>query len=144
MPEQQKCEEDYNQVKIDESVYSGLQTLFDLQCGLIHKIQEKHPDSDIVKVMHGECTPEQRQKWMEHMIACMHNELEEVREWFPWKSWKQYKDFETNNVEVKYELIDLLHFLLEMMIFMDMDAEEVFQIFYSKMKQNHNRQENNY
>ena len=143
MLEKQHCKEDYNEYHVPEKNLIGLDRLFELQKGLMEKIAEKN-NSNLMDVANGNCTDKEQQWWVEHMISCMHNELEEIREWFPWKSWKQYKDFKTNKVEVKYEIIDMLHFLLELMLIMGMDSKEVFQIMYSKMKINHERQDNNY
>lgn len=85
-----------------------------------------------------------RVKWTEDFIACISNELEELREWLPWKHWRQYEDFQLNEKEIKYELIDILHFLLDLFLVWGMTPEEIMRMYIAKMQQNIERQESGY
>lgn len=147
---QQICEEDYRKIKVDNTKEVIIDIFLKNQMLLISKINDKIP-SDLFRTVLGsenflnEQHYEDAQiKWMEKMIACMHNELEEVREWLPWKTWKHYDNFKLNKTEIKYEIIDLFFFLMEMVVIMGMDAEEFLQIYQSKLNINHDRQDNNY
>lgn len=140
---QQKCEDDYKSIDVPENMVTAFTSLMSMQTDLIYKIN-KHNPSRLVNVIEGECTSEEAMWWIQHMIACMHNELEEIREWLPWKTWKKYDNHRTNITEIKYEVIDMLHFLLELMLILGMTPKETLQIFYSKLETNHKRQETNY
>ena len=71
--------------------------------------------------------------------------------WKPWKSnhKKAYtmkiSDLSPEDVkELKMELVDIQHFLFNMMISVGMTAEELYNFYISKNKENIRRQENNY
>lgn len=146
----QKCEEDYQNINVNIAEETVMDLFFLKQQELVYAIDKKIP-STLPRVIGGEKFfsvkedfRSEQLRWMEKMIACMNNELEEVREWFPWKTWKHYDNFEYNDAEVKYELIDIFHFLIEACLIMGMDGKEFMQIYKSKHKTNHKRQENNY
>jgi hypothetical protein len=46
--------------------------------------------------------------------------------------------------ELKMELVDIQHFLFNMMISVGMTADELYNFYISKNKENIRRQENNY
>ena len=71
--------------------------------------------------------------------------------WKPWKSnhKKAYSmkisDLSGGDLkELKMELVDIQHFLFNMMISVGMTAEELYNYYCSKNKENIRRQENNY
>ena len=71
--------------------------------------------------------------------------------WKPWKSLhkKAYElkvsDLsEEDQKELKMELVDIQHFLFNMMISVGMTAEELYNFYLSKNKENIRRQQNNY
>ena len=71
--------------------------------------------------------------------------------WKPWKSnhKKAYSmkisDMSTEDVkELKMELVDIQHFLFNMMVSVGMTADELYNYYLSKNKENIRRQENNY
>ncbi len=72
-----------------------------------------------------------------------------------WKPWK--KDFkeklptmtfndlsDDDKKELKMELIDIQHFLFNMMLAVGMTTDELFNFYFSKNIENRRRQENNY
>ena len=59
-----------------------------------------------------------------------------------WKVWKQPKII--NNDKFKDEIIDIFHFLINMCLAANMNAEEVIQRFTKKNKTNFKRQEKKY
>lgn len=77
-------------------------------------------------------------------LACISNEVEEIREWLPWKHWKNYEGFEVDLDELRFEYIDLLHFVMEGMILLGMDAFEIHRYYVSKMEENLRRQREEY
>jgi hypothetical protein len=71
--------------------------------------------------------------------------------WKPWKSnhKKAYNmkvsDLSPEDVkELKMELVDIQHFVFNMMISVGMTADELYNFYLSKNKENIRRQENNY
>ena len=71
--------------------------------------------------------------------------------WKPWKSnpkkaysMKVSDLSEDDQKELKMELVDIQHFLFNMMISVGMTAEELYNYYISKNKENIRRQENNY
>lgn len=71
-----------------------------------------------------------------------------------WKKWKaRYKEAQEKRIsdmsdkdqlEIKFEMIDILHFVLNMFIALGLDAEEIFKLYYLKNKHNFERQNNGY
>ena len=90
----------------------------------------------------GELTLEEKQKWTKEFILCCMDELSEVLNQVNWKHWRE--PVPIDEVEVKYELVDLLHFLISMMLIWDMDAHEVYTMYLAKNKENHDRQKRGY
>lgn len=72
-----------------------------------------------------------------------------------WKKWKgKYDDIRAEEVnenlsdddilEKKYECVDLIHFVLNIILSLDISAEELFVLYMTKNKENFDRQDNNY
>lgn len=71
-----------------------------------------------------------------------------------WKPWKNdhvakqdtyIKDLsDKDQLEIKFEMIDILHFVLNMFISLGLDAEEIFKLYYLKNAENFARQDNGY
>jgi hypothetical protein len=77
----------------------------------------------------GVFTLEQVNEWKETFLDCIEDELSEVRGWTPWKHWKNYKDFEVNVVELRFELIDILHFIISEFLLFGWTERDVFDHF---------------
>lgn len=74
-------------------------------------------------------------------IGCI-TELSEVIENTKWKPWKQSSS--NNILEIKKELIDVFHFLINMCIACNLEPNELFYEFLNKNQENNRRQENGY
>lgn len=71
-----------------------------------------------------------------------------------WKKWKaRYSEAQAkpitemspeDQLEIKFEMIDILHFVLNMFAGLGMDAEEIFKLYYLKNAENFARQDNGY
>ena len=90
----------------------------------------------------GKLTLEEKQKWTKEFVLCCLDELSEILNQQNWKHWK--KPVPVNEIELKYELVDLLHFLISMMLVWEMDADEVYSMYLAKNKENHERQKRGY
>lgn len=71
-----------------------------------------------------------------------------------WKAWKS-NNLEKRNtkisdlsdedqLEIKFEFIDIVHFVLNMALALGLDAKEIYKLYYLKNAENFKRQENNY
>jgi hypothetical protein len=60
----------------------------------------------------------QREKlmWWDKFLDCCDSEKNEVRDWTPWKHWKDYSTFEVHPIEIRFELIDILHFVVSLLL----------------------------
>ena len=71
-----------------------------------------------------------------------------------WKKWKsRYQEAQSklisemsseDQLEIKFELIDIMHFVFNMAIGLNMSSEEMFKLYYLKNAENFNRQNNGY
>lgn len=71
-----------------------------------------------------------------------------------WKPWKEEHGVkrDTNisemsdkdQLEIKFEMIDILHFVLNMFQALGMDADEIFKLYFLKNAENFARQDNGY
>lgn len=71
-----------------------------------------------------------------------------------WKRWKKAYDSyekmrfseltETDQLECKFEIIDMLHFFMNYAISIGMTPKEMYNMYMSKNKENRNRQKNGY
>lgn len=91
--------------------------------------------------------------WIWEMHRAMEDELREVGELLPWKHWSQSEVGEKVHPEfssgerlnhLRLELIDIIHFLMEALIFTGLSAEEVYHLYLAKNRVNIERQETDY
>jgi dimeric dUTPase (all-alpha-NTP-PPase superfamily) len=88
-------------------------------------------------------TEQEKIKWTKELLLCDTDESSEVLNHLPWKHWSEKKE-KVNEVEVQYELIDKLHFLLTLMLVWGMTPLDVFSMYVAKNHENHNRQKGGY
>jgi hypothetical protein len=69
----------------------------------------------------------QKLEWHRIFLDCIFDELSEVLNWLPWKHWKTYKDFEYKDIEIRFELIDILHFIVSELLLAGLNVSDVFQ-----------------
>lgn len=74
-------------------------------------------------------TPDQITEWKNIFLDCIEDEISEIRGWLPWKHWKRYEGFEVDDVELKFELIDILHFIVSEFLIFKWNEIEVFKFF---------------
>lgn len=84
-------------------------------------------------------------EWTLKYTRALNHELMELEDWLPWKFWsKKHSSKEVDELELKYELIDIMHFLLSMFIIWDMTAEEISTLYLTKHNENIRRQNDGY
>lgn len=88
-------------------------------------------------------SPEYRERWIVEFIRCLGAESHELLDMMNWKHWKETKqpvDWE----EAKFEAVDQLMFLLNIVMAMGMGPDELAQRFEHKVQINIARQKSNY
>ena len=102
---------------------------------MIFELQEKF-DQDVIKNRQLEnIRPEE---WIQKQTLAVMSELAELLNEVNFKWWKNPK--EVNTMNVKEELIDILHFFVAMCNRIGMSSTELFKIYIEKNKENFKRQ----
>ncbi len=85
---------------------------------------------------------EQKTEWVLNYCRAMQQEIAELTDSVPWKWWAKYQQFDMQNARV--EVIDLFHFLISLAQVLDMSADDVYTLYCSKHRVNHQRQDSGY
>ena len=102
---------------------------------MIFELQEKF-DQDVIKNRKLENI--QPEEWIQKQTLAVMSELAELLNEVNFKWWKNPK--EVNTMNVKEELIDILHFFVGMCNRIGMSSVELFEIYIEKNKENFKRQ----
>lgn len=95
-------------------------------------------------------SPEERADFMRNHRGYLADEVAEALYEMPcYKLWKNYSDMseEAYSVawqKVRMELIDSLHFFVNLLLCAGMTADEVYEMYMAKNKENHRRQDDGY
>jgi len=91
--------------------------------------------------------------WVWDMHRAMTDELREVAEILPWKHWSKSEVGEKEHPEctseerlnhLRLELIDIIHFLMEALMFTGLSSKDVYDLYVQKNMVNIERQEKAY
>ena len=102
---------------------------------MIFELQEKF-DQDVIKNRQLENI--RAEEWIQKQTLAVMSELAELLNEVNFKWWKNPK--EVNTMNVKEELIDILHFFVGMCNRIGMSSTELFKIYIEKNKENFKRQ----
>ena len=90
-----------------------------------------------------------RQQFINQMILACHEEVVEIMRESAYKNpeyvkfgWKQGQTM--NNEKRKEEIVDLVHFVVNLCLITGMSSNELYQRYVNKNKENHQRQDNGY
>ena len=78
------------------------------------------------------------EEWVQKKCLAMISEISELLCEVNFKWWKNPKELDYK--AIKEEMVDILHFLVGMSVNVGMTAQEMFDIYYEKNKENFNRQ----
>lgn len=98
----------------------------------------------------SEMTLKERAEFMRNHRGYLADELAEALYEMPfYKLWKDYDKMseEATSIawqKVRMELIDCLHFFVNLLLCAGMDADEVYEMYIAKNKENHRRQDEGY
>jgi len=94
-------------------------------------------------------SPQMKQQFINQMILALHEEATEIMRETAYKNpefvpfgWKKGQLF--NNKNFKKEIADIMHFVMNLVIISGMTAEEFYEQYMSKNKENVRRKENDY
>ena len=94
--------------------------------------------------LYGIELPEERPELLPVQITAVVGELGEIltndSRWKPWKN--QHKEFD--RILQLEEVVDLLHFIINIFLMCGFDADEIYVKFLEKNQINHERQESGY
>lgn len=149
-------------LEVKDEYSKSTNTLYDLMM-LQKDIQENVYGFDFKKMQETYTLKEMREffDWNYHAIS---DELRETMDalggikhgigngvWKPWKkshrsaSELRFSDMHPEDLkELKMELIDIQHFMFNLMLVIGMTPEEMFNYYFSKNEENRNRQKNHY
>lgn len=77
-------------------------------------------------------------EWVQHQVLAMVAELAELLAEVNFKWWKNPEPL--NEVAIREELVDILHFFIGMCLQMGISAEDLYQAYLTKNKENLARQ----
>ena len=102
---------------------------------IIFEMQHKF-DSDLAE--RRNLTGISQAEWLQKETLAMISELAELIDEVNFKWWKNKKELDYK--AIKEEMVDILHFLVGMSVNVGMTSDEMFEIYYSKNKENFDRQ----
>ena len=105
-----------------------LEQIFALQAGFQEKIKQERGLTDIPM-----------EQWIQKETLAMVSELAELLEEVNFKWWKN--PHELNQQNIQEELSDILHFFISMCLEAGMTAEDLFETYVGKNRENHLRQQ---
>lgn len=157
-----KAEEAYFNTLIHEDK-DPLQVMLDMQKSLQVRLANDreycyHPDKlatagDVVAWMREQkdCIDDEFRELLTSLGEMSKGEKDASAVWKKWKA--RYTEAQAkpisemspeDQLEIKFELIDIMHFVFNMAIGLNMSAEEIFKLYYLKNKANFERQDHGY
>jgi dimeric dUTPase (all-alpha-NTP-PPase superfamily) len=112
----------------------ALRKIFGLQFNLQTKI--------LGRIM-SDMTLTERIEYIKENVLAATDELHELLNETSWKSWASGDPYINRDAAVK-EGVDVLHFLVNLFLALDVSPEELLTRYAGKNKVNHNRQDNGY
>jgi len=128
-------------VPVDED---QLADIFFYQCKLMEKLgvpalgdsrkDSKIPVNDFTRML---------TQFSQTCTTAINCEVTELLDALPWKPWKKsYTEIDLNNVHI--EIVDILHFVIELAIIWGMTSKQLTDLYMKKMQENIDRQNKGY
>lgn len=87
----------------------------------------------------GALTGEERAEYVRSMVLAATDELHEAMHEVAWKPWKVDQGEIRDRPAYIEELVDVMHFIANLLLVVDADGEEVSQMYEHKMRTNMER-----
>lgn len=125
---------------IAPSAKDQLDGIFELQCEFMNKL-------GIPRLAQPEISGEGVGKMLtSYSLTCttaLSCEITELLDALPWKPWKKtYSPIDLKNVQI--EIVDMLHFVVELALIWGLDSKTLFSLYMKKMQENIDRQSKGY
>lgn len=81
-----------------------------------------------------------------HLTQELHEMLYELPYFKPWKDYRAMttEEYENSMNNARMEFIDMLHFMLNIALALDMSGKDIYNMYMAKNKENHKRQDEGY
>jgi hypothetical protein len=123
-----------------------LQDIFDHQLELMHKVHARERVNGLPVPMpdqYGTIDRRDTQLYLKHIAWCVVEELGEAMNELKNRPWKATFT-QTDRPAYYEELVDVVHFMVELLIASGMKAEDLHQMYLGKHAENMSRQERGY
>lgn len=129
--------------------YDPIQAQKDLQRLIMARMEEEYPDYELPITDTAIDSLDDLTTLVAANITAIQVELAELLDWLPWKWWKNYGDLtvvpdDAKVTEMKYEVVDIAHFLFNICIALGMNWQEFLDIYATKQAENRARQARGY
>ena len=145
MNPENKCAHLFNACNEEIDAIDPSQDLLDIMVSMQASLQQR-VGNDPEEMTFIERVNFIKENW--NYLSC---EYAELLERLPFKTWKNYTDEqkagfidEEHKLEVWYEYIDIFHFFINIGLCLGLDAETMFKLYYTKNKENFDRQNRGY
>ena len=143
--------EDISQIKVPERI---LDAIFSKQAELQRKVNKEVSVKNAAVVLpYGKpsfdpfgiisAPIEEKEYYTKENLVYIIDECTEILDWINWKPWKRTRK-EVNVEEVKYEIIDILHFWVNLCLIWGIDVDDVYRYYFHKQRINVKRQDTGY
>jgi hypothetical protein len=136
-----KCAQLYNEDLYEKQKVDHLKYIFEKQLGFQKRVGKDPANMNF----------EERVQCLTTNWRNLTLEFSEMLERLPFKEWKTYTEEQKagftskeHELETQYEWCDMLHFFVNLGIYLGIDHEKAFNLYASKIEENHNRQNNGY
>ena len=90
-------------------------------------------------------TDKEREEFVAYMCDCIVAEAVEAKDWTPWKKWKKARwPHKQMRIEILFELVDILHFMVNALIALKFEPADLIGAFWAKNEENERRQRDGY
>ncbi len=96
----------------------------------------------ILSLKHNEFTAYSKEERVSRLCIAIIHEACELQDLTEWKWWKNKHGFDTS--KAREELVDILHFVIQIALELDMSANDLFNEYKKKNIINRERQVNDY
>lgn len=137
-----KCADLFEEMQVEKPLHE----MFKMQLELQRNLFKRGKGLDYDNATFKERVDQMSKEWRNISL-----EFAEMLERLPFKEWKTYDDktlagftSDEQELETKYEYIDMFHFFLNIGLLLGIDADEFVSLYLTKNKENFDRQKRGY
>ena len=142
---------DISQIPVpDKILHEIFKKQAELQVKVVKEISTKNSAVDLiygrpsfVPVGIVNASMREREYFTKENVVYIIDECTEILGWINWKPWKRTRK-DVNIEEVKFEIIDVLHFWVNLCLIWGITPDDVYRYYFHKQKINIKRQDDKY